>query len=151
MSTADPAPSPHGPEIEVVRVVGAAILRPGECLVTQRSERMAEPLKWEFPGGKIEPGEDLRSALAREIREELDLGIDVGRSLGCGAHADGRRRIELEVFAATIAAGEIHLREHRRYGWFRAAEIAELDWAAADRPVLPALIRLLSRSQRDPC
>jgi 8-oxo-dGTP diphosphatase len=143
MSTPDPSPDRHEPEI--VRVVGAAILRRGECLVTQRSRRMAEPLKWEFPGGKIEDGESPRAALAREIREELDLVIDVGRSLGSGAHDGGVRRIELEVFAAEIVSGEIRLREHRDYGWFGAADVARLDWAAADRPVLPALVRLLER------
>lgn len=145
MSAPDPPP-PSRSDPEIVRVVGAAILRPGECLVTQRSERMAEPLKWEFPGGKVELGESPESALAREIREELDLVIEIGRHLGSGSHAGRDRRIELDVFTAAIVGGEIHLREHRRHGWFSASRIPTLDWAAADRPILPALVRLLRKS-----
>ena len=127
----------------VVRVVGAAILRGHTCLAAQRSAAMAEPLKWEFPGGKVEPGEDPRQALAREIREELDLTIEVGERLGHGSHLEAGRRIELEVFAATVAGGQLRLAEHLQAGWFRASEIDGLDWAAADRPLLPALRRLL--------
>ncbi|MEM9291255.1 MAG: NUDIX domain-containing protein [Acidobacteriota bacterium] len=79
-----------------LRVVGAAVLqqrgdgagsapRP-RCLAVQRSETMNPPLAWEFPGGKIEPGEDPRSALQRELREELALEVLVGSHLGRGVH-----------------------------------------------------------------
>ena len=132
----------------VVKVVGAAILRHGTFIAAQRHRNMAEPLKWEFPGGKIEAGEDPRQALAREIREELALEIAVGAWLGRGTHEEGGRRIVLDVFTATVVAGEIRLAEHRRAGWFRASEIDDLDWAAADRPVLPALRRLLAGAGR---
>ena len=133
-------------DYKVIRVVGAAILRADSCLVTQRSESMAEPLQWEFPGGKVEPGESPRQALAREIDEELALTIDVGRSLGLGVHAAKGRRIELEVFVARILSGEIELREHRSFRWIRAPEIDRLDWAAADRPILPALAETLEQA-----
>ena len=129
--------------LPIVQVVGAAILQGGTCLVAQRSAAMPLPLKWEFPGGKLEPGEDPREALAREIREELGLEIEVGAWLGRGASVDGGRRIELDVFEAALVAGEVRLAEHRRYGWFAAGEIDALDWAAADVPVLGALKRRL--------
>ncbi len=127
----------------VVRVVGAAILRGDTCLVAQRSRRMAEPLKWEFPGGKVEPGEGPHEALAREIREELNLVVEVGARLGRGVHVEAGRRVELDVYIAAVVSGEIHLAEHRQVGWFRAAQIDGLDWAAADLPVLAALKRRL--------
>ena len=129
-----------------LRVVGAAILEGGTFLAAQRHRHMAEPLKWEFPGGKIEPGEDPRRALVREIREELDLEIEVGAWLGRGTHAGGGQIIELEVYAAAVVSGEVRLAEHRQAGWFRAADIDRLDWAAADRPVLPALRRVLAEA-----
>ena len=128
-----------------LQVVGAAILRDGACLVAQRrADTGAEALRWEFPGGKVEPEETPRAALRREIREELGVEIDVGSALGRGEHDGEGGVIDLEVFTARIVSGQIHLTEHRRCGWFRAEQIDELDWATADRPVLPALKRLLS-------
>ena len=128
-----------------IHVVGAAILQGRACLVAQRgTEGGGCALKWEFPGGKVEPGESPRTALAREVLEELCVKVDVGSRLGRGVYSDGSDVIELDVYVARIASGEIRLTEHRRYGWFRAEQIDALDWAAADRPVLPALKRLLS-------
>ncbi len=101
-------------------------------MVAQRSATMAEPLKWEFPGGKPEPGEDARAALAREIREELALEIAVGEWLGRGTSVVTGRVIELDVYAATPVAGEVRLAEHADWGWF-----------AADVPVLEALLERL--------
>ncbi len=93
----------------------------------------------------MEPREAPRAALEREIREELAVEIEVGSWLGRGEHAGGAGAIELEVYTARIVSGEIRLAEHCRCGWFRSEEIDALDWAAADRPILPALKRLLSR------
>lgn len=150
----DPA-RPDGPADEpvdgvVVRVVGAAILDGDACLVAQRGRRMAAPLKWEFPGGKVEPGEDPRQALEREILEELGLEVAVERRLGVGRHQLPGRRIELEVYAATVTGGELELVEHRQAGWFRAGELGNLDWAEADRPVLPTLERILAGRSKIP-
>jgi 8-oxo-dGTP diphosphatase len=134
----------------VVRVVGAAILDGDACLVAQRGRDMAEPLKWEFPGGKVEPGEDPRQALMREIREELGLEVAVDRRLGIGRHQLPGRLIELEVYAATITGGELKLVEHHQAGWFRAGELDDLDWAEADRPILPTLERILGDRSKIP-
>ena len=129
----------------VTRVVGADIVRGRSCLVAQRRpDCPSGPLEWEFPGGKIEPGEAPRAALEREIREELGLEIEIGPWLGCGESPVGDRIIRLDVYTARILAGAIRLEAHCRYGWFRAEEIDSLGWAAADRPVLPALRALLA-------
>ena len=102
-----------------LHVVGAAILRGPTCLVTQRgADGGSAALKWEFPGGKVEPGEDPRAALVREIAEELSLEIEAGVWLGRGEHSDAGRTIVLDVFAATVTAGTLRLNEHRRHGWF---------------------------------
>ncbi len=133
-------------ELSKIRVVGAAIVQGGACLVAQRSATMSEPLKWEFPGGKPEPGEDPRAALAREIREELAVEVTVGEWLGRGTSVVAGRRIELDVYLAGLVEGEVELAEHADYGWFTAGEIASLDWAAADVPVLGALEKALRAS-----
>ena len=131
----------------VLEVVGAAIVDGGVCLAAQRGPDAARcALQWEFPGGKVEPDETPRSALEREIREELAVEIEVGSWLGRGEHRSGGAVVKLDVFAARIMSGDIRLTEHFRYGWFSAEQLDALDWAAADRPILPALKSLLRRA-----
>jgi len=131
--------------VRTIQVVGAAVLRGGRCLATQRSASMPLPLLWEFPGGKVEPGEDPRVALRRELREELGIDIQVGVELGRGSSAQAEELVELTVYAATLLSGPVELREHRAYGWFDAEELASLDWAEADVPVLPAVTAALAQ------
>ncbi|MCB1033841.1 MAG: (deoxy)nucleoside triphosphate pyrophosphohydrolase [Acidobacteria bacterium] len=145
------APPPAPPSGDTVHVVGAAILRGARCLVVQRGAAMSTPLKWEFPGGKLEDGEGPEAALRREIREELDLTIEVGEYLGRGtARAEGRA-IVLDVYRARILDGELHLREHRQARWLSAGELepGALDWAAADVPVLSAVRRAMRATEAE--
>ena len=136
--------------VREIHVVGAAILRAGRCLVTRRGPRMRLPGQWEFPGGKVEDGEDPRAALARELREELGLDVDVGALLGTGYAAEGGAAVRLDVYAAALAGrGELRLLEHSEARWVSAAELAELEWAEADVPVLPKLRPLLAGAPGD--
>lgn len=124
-----------------IHVVGGALLRAGRCLVAERGPGMRLAGKWEFPGGKIEPGERAEHALARELREELGLAVRVGDRLGRGFATEGTREIVLDVFAAEAEDERAtpRLREHARVQWCAAHELDALDWAAADVPVLPAV------------
>lgn len=122
-----------------IHVVGAAIFRDGKCLITRRSAKMSHALKWEFPGGKIEPGETAQEALRRELMEELGLEIAVGPFLGRGEGRLGERLILLDVYEARWLGGELTLREHHEHGWFGPREIFDLDWPEADYPILPAI------------
>src|SRR5205823_2529136 len=99
--------------------------------------------KWEFPGGKVEAEEDPILALEREIREELGLDIAVGPLLGTGRDEHAERVIKLDVHLAALLGGEITLLEHAAVRWIDGAAIDTLDWAPADRPLLPALRRHL--------
>ena len=105
---------------------------------------MAAPLKWEFPGGKVEPDEDPRAALHRELLEELQVSVTVGSWIARGEAEAGGRLIQLDVYAGTIEFGEVRLREHAQFGWFDVVELGALDWAAPDVPVLPSVLALLS-------
>ena len=134
----------------LLHVVGAAILDGGgRCLVARRAAHVPHPGCWEFPGGKVEAGEDPRRALEREIAEELQLAILAGDFLGRGEVTlpDGRA-IVLDVYLARLEDGAAapRLADHDQLRWLAApAEIAALAFAPADLPILPALAELLGR------
>jgi len=131
-----------------VRVVGAAILEADRCLVAQRGPKMSGAGKWEFPGGKIEPGETAAAALVREIAEELGLVVEVDERLGQSEVTAGGRRLKLEIFTARRLRGAPVAREHAALRWVTAAELDGLDWADADVPHLPAVRAALAPAAR---
>lgn len=132
------------PSAEPLHVVGAAIIDDrGRCLAAQRGTTLSSAGRWELPGGKVEAGEAPAAALAREIREELGIEIAVGELIGRGTAEGTRHRVVLDVYAATAISGRMALREHAAVRWLAPEELESVDWADADRPVLPALRLLL--------
>ncbi|MGB7843807.1 MAG: (deoxy)nucleoside triphosphate pyrophosphohydrolase, partial [Salinimicrobium sp.] len=95
------------------------------------------PLKWEFPGGKVEQGEEFESCLIREIKEELGVEINVIERLPSNKHhyAD-QKTIELIPFRCSLQTSEIHLKEHRKIEWVPIQELNRFDWAEADIPIV---------------
>jgi 8-oxo-dGTP diphosphatase len=106
---------------------------------------MALPLKWEFPGGKLEPDELPEAALKREILEELGVEIEIGSALQASEYSyDGIRTIRLIPFLASIIDGnEPKAHEHSEIRWVPNSELMQLDWAAADVPIV---IEYINRS-----
>jgi 8-oxo-dGTP diphosphatase len=134
---------------DVVQVVGAAIVRGNEVLVAQRSGGPYDG-QWEFPGGKVEPGETHLEGLVREIAEELGTTVEpedfLGEVLLDGVVGDGRPGAStLRLWRARLTGGEPESREHAQLRWASADELEELDWIAADRPLLPAVRSVLTR------
>ncbi len=124
-----------------VPVVCAVIERDGRVLVAQRPPGKLLALKWEFPGGKVEPGEDPAAAIVREIHEELGCSVRVTRALPLFTHDYKTVVIEMIPFvcALTPDSPEPHAHEHVALAWVAPADLRAYDLAAADWPVVAAL------------
>lgn len=125
-----------------VEVVCAIIVIEGKILALQRSKEMNLPLKWEFPGGKIEPNETEEECIKREILEELNIEISLGEKLKPSLYDYPNISIELIPFMATHKRGEIKLREHKKFALLTKEELSSLDWAEADLPIVKELQEL---------
>ena len=117
---------------QVIRVAAAILIQAGRLLITQRGE--ADPLagQWEFPGGKIEPGETPRECLERELKEELDLWISVDGFVGSHIHHYDHISIELLGYRATVISGSLALNEHADYRWVTLTELQHFELCGAD-------------------
>ena len=124
-------------------VVGAAIVRDGRVLAARRTAPASAAGRWEFPGGKVEPGETEADSLVREVEEELGVQIRVARWLE-GAEEIGERYV-LRVAVASLDGGEPVPTEHDEVRWLAVEQLLDVDWLDADRPFLPALSDLLPR------
>lgn len=123
-----------------VPVVCAVIERDGLILLAQRPPNKLLPLKWEFAGGKVEPGEDPAAAIVREIREELGCTVTIRRALPPFTHDYGRVVIEMIPFICALAPGSPapHPHEHVAIAWAKLDDLVTYDLAAADFPVIDA-------------
>ena len=122
-------------------VVAALIEQPqtGKVLLCRRPADTARGGLWEFPGGKIEPGETPREALVREIREELDIGISVSSFL-CGVEYDYPAfHLSMQCFLCSITSGEPKLLEHEAARWLSREELSAVKWLPADWGILPEI------------
>ena len=121
-------------------VVAGLIARDGHVLITQRRADQALPLQWEFPGGKVEPGEAPAVALARELREEIGVTVEVGRIWDVLFHAYDAFDLVMLVYACRIVDGEPGAVEVADLAWVRAGELPRWDILPADRPLVDRLV-----------
>ena len=130
-----------------VRVVAGVVLREGRILATQRA---AGEMRggWEFPGGKIEPGETPQEALARELMEELSLGVQVCEKLCTVEHDYPSFHLSMDCYWCRPVTGLV-LREHSDARWLRPRELQEVAWLPADRIVAEAAARALAGKETD--
>ena len=116
------------------RVVAALIVKDDKLLVCQRTRHQTMPLKWEFPGGKIERGERARDALVRELDEELGIQPEIGAEVARVRHRYARGgAVELQFFLVESFAGEMENRIFRDVRWVPRQELPEYDFLEADR------------------
>jgi mutator protein MutT len=116
-----------------MQVVAAVIEREGKILIGQRKRSGRHPLKWEFPGGKVEPGEDPRAALERELREELGVEARAGQMLDQYEvrYGDGPPT-ELHFYRVTEFSGEPRNLDFEQIVWERPERLAEYDFLDGD-------------------
>lgn len=126
------------PELRVI--VGAAIISGDRVLACARSTPMDMHGKWEFPGGKVEPGETETEALVRECEEELGVLITVGDRVGADVPLPSGQGV-LKVYAARLAAADAvpQPREHAELRWLGHGDLHSVPWLPADEPVAAAV------------
>ena len=122
------------------RVVAALILKDGKVLVCQRTRHQTMPLKWEFPGGKIEEGEQPRDALHRELDEELGIDARIGEEVARIQHEyKGGGAVELRFYVVHNYNGELENRIFRDVRWAKRSELPSCDFLEADRELVQDL------------
>lgn len=126
-----------------IPVVCAILRRDDLFLLAQRPEGKHLALKWEFPGGKVEPGEDPQAAIIREIKEELGCDIEVEAALPRSSHTYERGTVEMIPFVCRLTNGSAqpHPHEHAAIHWVTLEALETYDLAPADWPVVEALKR----------
>lgn len=118
--------------MNVIRVIAALIEQGGKILIAQRNGEGNQALKWEFPGGKIDPGETPEECLVRELKEELNLDIRVGELFETINYDYPTWTIQLLVYRAEIIGGELQLHVHKDVRWVSPSEIASYEFCPAD-------------------
>lgn len=121
--------------MKTVRVVAAIIKEADKIFATQRGYGEFKD-GWEFPGGKIEPGETPEEALVREIKEELDAEIEVIKKLTDVEYQYPTFHLSMECFWAEVVSGKLILKEHEAARWLGKDELDSVDWLPADKGLI---------------
>ena len=121
--------------MKTVKVVAAIIINNNRVFATQRGYGEFKD-GWEFPGGKIEPGETPQEALVREIKEELDTEIEVKDYLETVEYDYPEFHLSMDCFFCVIKSGELVLKEHEAAKWLTAETLDSVDWLPADKGLI---------------
>lgn len=124
--------------MKTIKVVAAIIIHENKIFATQRGYGEFKD-GWEFPGGKIEPGETPQEALVREIKEELDIEIEVKDFLEAVEYDYPEFHLSMDCFFCTIKSGEMVLKEHEAAKWLTAETLDSVDWLPADQGLVEGI------------
>lgn len=128
--------------MKTINVVAAVIMKEGKVFATQRGYGEFKD-GWEFPGGKVEAGESPEEALRREIREELEVEVNVGDLIDTIEYDYPAFHLSMKCYACTIAGGSPHLLEHEAARWLSAVQLDSVAWLPADITLIPKIAGLL--------
>lgn len=124
--------------MKIIKVVAAIIVHDGKIFATQRGYGEFEG-GWEFPGGKVEPGETPQEALAREVLEELDTEIEVGELLDTVEYDYPKFHLSMDCFLCAVKSGHLVLKEHEAARWLTRETLESVDWLPADQSLIGKL------------
>ncbi|MBQ8092044.1 MAG: (deoxy)nucleoside triphosphate pyrophosphohydrolase [Clostridia bacterium] len=124
--------------MKTIKVVAAIIRNKDRIFATQRGYGAYKD-GWEFPGGKVEPGESAEAALKREIQEELDTVIEVGDYLMTVEYDYPEFHLSMACYWASVEKGNLVLKEHEAARWLNHDELDSVDWLPADRLIIEKL------------
>ena len=140
----------------MLKVTCAIIIRNHKILIAQHGKNSGHPFQWEFPGGKILPDESPESCIIREIREELDIEIEISEQIIPVTFDYETKTIELIPFICHWKSGKIRMNEHNEVKWITIGELAAINFCGADQKLISNeenLLRLkkyLREDQRNP-
>ncbi len=126
--------------MESIRVVAAVIERDGRFLITQRRPEAVLPLLWEFPGGKVEPGEADQAALRRELKERLAADVDVGEELSSILHDYEGYTVTLIIFKAELHTDQLSCARVNDFRWVTSKEFDQYEFPPADQSTMDQLL-----------
>lgn len=132
--------------MKTIRVAAAVICRGNKVFAVQRGYGEYKDF-WEFPGGKIEPGERAEDALVREILEEHATEIQILRSIGTIEYDYPSFHLSMECFLADVVSGTLDLLEAEDARWLRADELESVNWLPADRTILNSIRTILEETR----
>ena len=137
-------------KMKTVHVAAAVILRDGQVFATQRGYGAYKDY-WEFPGGKIEPGETAEEALAREIREELDTEIAVEAPFDRVEYDYPDFHLSMQCFLCRVIRGSLVLKEHEAAAWLDRDRLDDVRWLPADETVISRLREIMPEGRGPAC
>ncbi len=118
------------------KVVAAIIKKDNLSLIVQRNKNKHLGLKWEFPGGKVESKETLKEALVREIKEELNITINVHQKIGEEIYIDSKINVILHYFLCSHKSGTLKLNEHENFAWVNKKNFKKYEFVEGDGKIL---------------
>jgi 8-oxo-dGTP diphosphatase len=133
---------------KTIEVVAAIIQDEDKIFATQRGYGEFKD-GWEFPGGKMEPGETPQQALVREIKEELDTEIQVGELLDTVEYDYPAFHLTMHCFMCTVKSGDLVLKEHEDARWLTKDTLDQVDWLPADKDLVGKIKEYLERAVQD--
>lgn len=121
---------------EAILVTAGIIIKGDQILICQRHHTDAYGLQWEFPGGKVEDGEDLKTSLRRELAEELTIDADIGEEVFRQRYRYPERYVEVAFFAVRSFRGTMHNQVFEAFQWADRTKLAEFNFLEADRELV---------------